>query len=71
MEFAIPVLNIPIMPEAFLTFASKSSVGPSHMANVVLRSFECALYHPGLAEIHAPVGSQDVMSQLRDYPNQQ
>ncbi len=23
-------------------------------------------YHPGLAEIPAPVGSQDVMSQMRD-----
>ncbi len=26
-------------------------------------------FHPGLAEIPAPVGSQDVMSQLRDYPS--
>ena len=25
--------NIPILPEAFLTFASKSSVGPSYVAN--------------------------------------
>ncbi len=25
--------NIPILPEAFLTFASKSSVGPSYAAN--------------------------------------
>ena len=25
--------NIPILPEAFLTFASKSSVDPSHVAN--------------------------------------
>ncbi len=25
--------NIPILPEAFLTFASKSSVGPSYSAN--------------------------------------
>ena len=26
-------INIPILPEAFLTFASKSSVGPSYVAN--------------------------------------
>ncbi len=25
--------NIPILPKAFLTFASKSSVGPSYVAN--------------------------------------
>ncbi len=25
--------NIPILPEAFLTFASKSSCGPSYVAN--------------------------------------
>ncbi len=27
------IVNIPILPEAFLTFASKSSVGPSYVAN--------------------------------------
>ncbi len=27
------IINIPILPEAFLTFASKSSVGPSYVAN--------------------------------------
>ncbi len=26
-------INIPILPEAFLTFASKSSVGPSYVAS--------------------------------------
>ena len=26
-------LNIPILPEAFLTFASKSSIGPSYAAH--------------------------------------
>ncbi len=30
---SISNLNIPILPEAFLTFASKSSVGPSYVAN--------------------------------------
>ena len=29
----IPIWNIPILPEAFLTFASKSSVGPSYVTN--------------------------------------
>ncbi len=29
----ICVTNIPILPQAFLTFASKSSVGPSYVAN--------------------------------------
>ncbi len=28
-----PITNIPILPEAFLTFASKSSNGPSHAAH--------------------------------------
>ncbi len=28
-------------------------------------------YHPGLAEIPAPDGSKDVMSQLKDYPLRQ
>ncbi len=30
-----------------------------------------SVYHSGLAEIPAPAGSQDVMSQLRDYPSRQ
>ena len=29
----VSMINIPILPEAFLTFASKSSVGPSYAAN--------------------------------------
>ncbi len=32
-RFKYEVQNIPILPEAFLTFASKSSVGPSYVAN--------------------------------------
>ena len=34
--------NIPNLPEAFLTFASKSSIGPFHMANVhsILLTFD-------------------------------
>ena len=31
--YEISYKNIPILPEAFLTFASKSSVGPSYAAN--------------------------------------
>ncbi len=39
------ILNIPILPEAFLTFASKSSVSPSHRVNVhsILQSLEYAV----------------------------
>ncbi len=33
MSEAISILNIPILPEAFLTFASKSSFGPSRYAS--------------------------------------
>ncbi len=29
---------------------------------------ETKIIHPGLAEIPVPVGSQDVMSQMRDCP---
>ncbi len=28
----------------------------------------CVYYHPGLAEINAPVGSQEVMPLLKDSP---
>ncbi len=40
------IANIPILPEAFLTFASKSSVGPSHTANIhpIFYSLEYALH---------------------------
>ncbi len=31
--FNFTLSNIPILPEAFLTFASKSTVGPSYVAN--------------------------------------
>ncbi len=32
-QLQIEQINIPILPGAFLTFASKSSVGPSYAAN--------------------------------------
>ncbi len=33
VSYILSIINIPILPEAFLTFASKSSVGPSQPAN--------------------------------------
>ncbi len=43
---------------------------PYHIA-IPHRIISQITIHPGLAENPAPVGSQDVMSQLRDYPSRQ
>ncbi len=41
--------------------------------NLDPRSLDTTVYYfqPGLAEIPAPVGPQDMMSQMRDYPFRQ
>ncbi len=71
--------NIPtISSRTILVMAWLASIGDPirmsftlHLEDVLTLSDSKTINHPGLAEIPAPVGSQDVMSQLRDYPFRQ
>ena len=42
--------NIPILPEAFLTFASKSSIGPSYSALNLILNVHSMLWSENIAQ---------------------
>ncbi len=49
---------------------AKQFCGPRRPFRIIVCT-KTKVYRPGLAEIPAPVGSPDMMSQLRDYPSRQ
>ncbi len=64
---AIFCLNFSLMIFTYILQTERQNV--IHVPSINMHGV--CLKHPGLAEIPAPVGSQDVMSQLRDYPSRQ
>ncbi len=56
--------NIPILPEAFLTFASKSSIGPSCVAHGPYTP--CTIVHSVLWSDHIARNTQDIEQHVKD-----